>query len=87
MCLYTTTSCFAPWLPDNIVEIAKLSKENGLFHLINNAYGVQCTKIADMINTACKEGEVSVIVSSTDKNFMVPVGGSIIYSPSKKGIV
>ena len=30
---------------------------------------------------ACKKGTVDVIISSTDKNFMVPVGGSIIYSP------
>jgi len=29
-------------------------------------------------------GRVDVIVSSTDKNFMVPVGGSIIYSTDKK---
>ena len=30
-------------------------------------------------------GRVDVIVSSTDKNFMVPVGGSIVYSPKRKG--
>ncbi len=28
-----------------------------------------------------------MLVSSTDKNFMVPVGGSIVYSPKKKDIV
>jgi O-phospho-L-seryl-tRNASec:L-selenocysteinyl-tRNA synthase len=30
---------------------------------------------------------VSVLISSTDKNFLVPVGGSIVYCPEKKGIV
>ena len=28
-----------------------------------------------------------MLVSSTDKNFMVPVGGSLVYSPKKKDIV
>lgn len=40
-----------------------------------------------MINEAVWIGTVSVLVSSTDKNFLVPVGGSIIYCPNKKGIV
>ena len=33
-----------------------------------------------MLNKADKVGEVSLIISSTDKNFMVPVGGAFIYS-------
>lgn len=28
-----------------------------------------------------------MLISSTDKNFMVPVGGSLVYSPNKKSIV
>ena len=40
VCLYSTTSCFAPWNPDKIVEIAKLAKEFEIPHLINNAYGI-----------------------------------------------
>ena len=28
-----------------------------------------------------------MLISSTDKNFMVPVGGSIIYAPVKKHLV
>jgi O-phospho-L-seryl-tRNASec:L-selenocysteinyl-tRNA synthase len=27
------------------------------------------------------------MISSTDKNFMVPVGGSVIYAPKKKDLV
>ena len=30
---------------------------------------------------------MDVLISSTDKNFMVPVGGSIIYGSKKNGIV
>ncbi len=38
--------------------------------------------------TECNlKGRLDVIISSTDKNFMVPVGGSIVYSPMKKDIV
>jgi len=55
--------------------------------VINNAYGLQCTKVSQDIVTSTKEGRVDVLISSTDKNFMVPVGGSIIYSPKKKDII
>ena len=36
---------------------------------------------------AVQKGRVDALISSTDKNFMVPVGGSIIYSPKKKDLV
>jgi len=35
-----------------------------------------------LINRAVTVGRVDYIVSSLDKNFLVPVGGAIIYSPS-----
>lgn len=37
--------------------------------------------------TCYQKGALDVLISSTDKNFMVPVGGSIIYSPKKKNLV
>ena len=37
-----------------------------------------------MLNKADKIGEVSLVISSTDKNFMVPVGGAFIYSFKEK---
>lgn len=49
-------------------------------HVINNAYGVQATKTMASINDAMCRGRVDVYIQSTDKNFMVPVGGSIIAS-------
>ncbi len=63
-----------------IQEIAVLCKKYDIPHLINNAYGITCTKIMDLLVQANKSGRVDVIISSTDKNFMVPVGGSLIYS-------
>ena len=86
LCITSTTSCFAPRCYDNIEEISKICKEKKIFHVINNAYGIYCTKIIDLLNKADKIGDVSLIVSSTDKNFMVPVGGSFIYS-SKEDLV
>jgi len=86
LCVLSTTSCFAPRQPDVVDEIAKLCKANNIGHVINNAYGVQCPYITKLINRACLLGRVDVVVQSTDKNFMVPVGGAIISSPSQKFI-
>ena len=80
ICVCSTTSCFAPRGYDNIEEISKICKEKNIFHVVNNAYGIYCTKIIDILNKADKIGNMTLIVSSTDKNFMVPVGGSLVYS-------
>lgn len=45
LCVFTTTSCFAPRAYDSVVEVAELCKKHGLFHVVNNAYGLQCSKI------------------------------------------
>ena len=47
--------------------------------MVNNAYGIWCSKIAHMIKEGYTKGECTVVVQSTDKNFMVPVGGSFIF--------
>ena len=86
LCVCTTTSCFAPRGYDNIEEISKICKEKKLFHVVNNAYGVYCTKIIDILNKADKMGDISLIISSTDKNFMVPVGGAFVYSSNSSMI-
>lgn len=84
--ILSTTSCFAPREPDDIIEIGKLARKYKTFHLVNNAYGLQCQKTIDMINKASKENLIDLVVQSTDKNFLVPVGGSIIFSKNKKYI-
>ena len=78
LCVFSTTSCFAPRVPDKVEEIAKLCKEHKVPHVINNAYGVQSSKCMHLIQQAARVGRVDAYVQSTDKNFMVPVGGSII---------
>jgi O-phospho-L-seryl-tRNASec:L-selenocysteinyl-tRNA synthase len=67
----STTSCFAPRAPDDVVEVAKLCKAAGVPHVINNAYGLQVGSICHAVNEACRVGRVDAFVSSADKNFMV----------------
>eukprot|EP01133_Synstelium_polycarpum_P014260 gene14260-16832_t len=86
VCVCSTTSCFAPRVPDKIIEISTLCKQYDIGHIINNAYGLQCTKITHQISQSCRLGRVDAFVQSTDKNFMVPVGGAIIAGPDKNFI-
>lgn len=74
----STTSCFAPRVPDRVDQLGLLAKQYGLYHVVNNAYGIWCSKIAHLIKEAFK-AECTVVVQSTDKNFMVPVGGSFVF--------
>jgi O-phospho-L-seryl-tRNASec:L-selenocysteinyl-tRNA synthase len=50
--ILTTTTFFAPREPDKIKEIAKIAKENNVYQIINNAYGVQSREIMKRINAA-----------------------------------
>lgn len=86
LAVITTTSCFAPRVPDKVDLVAKQCKEAGVYHVINNAYGLQCATTSKLINRACVVGRVDAIVCSTDKNFLVPVGGAIVLSPDKSVI-
>lgn len=79
-CIVSTTSCFAPRSPDDVVNIAKFCAQAGIPHIINNAYGIQSESTCRLITSAWRKGRVDVVVQSTDKNFMVPVGGSFIMS-------
>ena len=83
LAVITTTSCFAPRVPDSVDKVAKLCAVNDIRHVINNAYGLQCAQTSKLINRACVVGRVDAIVCSMDKNFLVPVGGAIVVSPSK----
>jgi len=83
LCIMSVSSCFAPREPDDIVKIGNIARQNNLYHVVNNAYGLQCKKTIDMLNKANKSNLVDIVVQSTDKNFMVPVGGSLIYSTDK----
>ena len=86
LCILSTTSCFAPRSPDRVDIIAKISSQYEIPHVINNAYGLQCQHITKLIQRANLIGRIDYIVQSTDKNFMVPVGGAIVASSNKIAI-
>lgn len=77
-CVISTNCCFAPRAPERIEEVAMMCLKKGVPHLVNNAYGTQCHRAMHSLNSACSTGRVDGIVCSTDKNFLVPVGGSIL---------
>ncbi|KAG7153505.1 O-phosphoseryl-tRNA(Sec) selenium transferase-like [Homarus americanus] len=72
----TTTSCFAPRGIDKLEQVAALCAEFKVPHLVNNAYGLQSYNL----------WRIDAFVQSTDKNFMVPVGGAIIVGFNAKFI-
>ena len=83
VCVVSTTSCFAPRGADKVVNIAKLCNGTGVGHIINNAYGVQSAALCKLITSAWRKGRVDAVIQSTDKNFMVPVGGAVIAAGPK----
>ncbi|XP_049859795.1 O-phosphoseryl-tRNA(Sec) selenium transferase isoform X1 [Schistocerca gregaria] len=85
-CIMTTTSCFAPRASDSVEQVAVLCSRYNIPHVINNAYGLQSSRCMHIIQEAARKGRVDVFVQSTDKNFLVPVGGAII-AGFDKGLV
>lgn len=80
LAIITTTSCFAPRVPDSVDEVAKLCAKEDIHHIINNAYGLQCSQTSKLINRATVVGRVDAVVCSTDKNFLVPVGTFFVFA-------
>ncbi|XP_026208956.1 O-phosphoseryl-tRNA(Sec) selenium transferase isoform X2 [Anabas testudineus] len=78
LCVHSTTSCFAPRVPDRIEELAAMCAKYNIPHIVNNAYGVQSSKCMHLIQQGARVGRIDAFVQSLDKNFMVPVGGAII---------
>ncbi|MCW4010352.1 MAG: O-phosphoseryl-tRNA(Sec) selenium transferase [Candidatus Bathyarchaeota archaeon] len=81
--ILSTTTFFSPREPDNIKEIAKIAQEKNVPHIINNAYGVQSREIMKLVNSAMAAGRVDAIIQSCDKNFLTPLGGTIVASPNE----
>lgn len=89
LAVLSTTSCFCPRVPDEVDNVAKMIQKwnegncgAGISHVINHAYGLQCQATNKLLNRACTIGRVDAIINSTDKNFLVPVGGALIMSPN-----
>uniref|UniRef100_A0A674CNY1 O-phosphoseryl-tRNA(Sec) selenium transferase n=1 Tax=Salmo trutta TaxID=8032 RepID=A0A674CNY1_SALTR len=49
LCVHSTTSCFAPRVPDRLEELATMSAKYDIPHVVNNAYGVQSSKCMHLI--------------------------------------
>lgn len=80
------TSFFPPRETDDIKAISKFAQKNDLVHIVINAYGVQSLEWMKLIRSAIDAGRVDAIIQSTDKNFLTPVGGALIASPSEEKI-
>ncbi|GAB0188236.1 O-phosphoseryl-tRNA(Sec) selenium transferase [Grus japonensis] len=78
LCVHSTTSCFAPRVPDRLEELAVVCANYDIPHIVNNAYGVQSSKCMHLIQQGARVGRIDAFVQSLDKNFMVPVGGAVI---------
>ncbi|CAH0382722.1 unnamed protein product [Bemisia tabaci] len=78
VCVLSTTSCFAPRAADSLEQIAVICSRYNIPHLVNNAYGLQSTRLMHLIQEAARKGRVDAFVQSTDKNLLVPVGGAVI---------
>ncbi|MBD3188193.1 O-phosphoseryl-tRNA(Sec) selenium transferase [Candidatus Bathyarchaeota archaeon] len=84
--ILSTTAFFPPRQPDCIKKIAKLCADEGIPHVVNNSYGIQSTRYLALLRGAIDAGRIDYIVQSTDKNFLTPVGGAVVTSPSKEKI-
>ncbi|MFW9918753.1 MAG: O-phosphoseryl-tRNA(Sec) selenium transferase [Candidatus Thorarchaeota archaeon] len=81
--ILATTTFFPPRVSDPVKEIAKLCQAHDVPLIVNNAYGVQSLDIMQSLQRAIDAGRVDMIVQSGDKNFLTPVGSSILVSPSE----
>ncbi|KAK7242199.1 selenium transferase [Aureococcus anophagefferens] len=68
---------------DDVAAVARLCAAREVAHVVNNAYGVQCARSSATLSRArARVGRcVDLVVQSTDKNFLVPVGGAVVASP------
>lgn len=89
----TTSSCFAPRGCDDLVGVAELCARIDVPHIVNHAYGLQAGGLCGTLNEACgapgavPSRRVDAFVSSSDKNFLVPVGGAIVAAPAESKLV
>ncbi|XP_043099672.1 LOW QUALITY PROTEIN: O-phosphoseryl-tRNA(Sec) selenium transferase [Puntigrus tetrazona] len=80
LCVHSTTSCFAPRVPDRLEELAALcAKHDILIHIVNVCLCVssKCLSV-HLYSAGARVGRIDAFVQSLDKNFLVPVGGAVI---------
>nr|CDS23674.1 o phosphoseryl tRNASec selenium [Echinococcus granulosus] len=66
VCVLSTTSCFAPRVPDRLPAITRLCKVWGVPHLVNNAYGVQSKRCMRLIESAWAEARQPAVCKQTE---------------------
>lgn len=81
--IVSCVSCFAPRTPDSIVQISQICKKYSIAHIVNAAYGGTSSRACNLLNGAADNGRIDAVVMSLDKNFMVPVGGAVVFGPDK----
>jgi O-phospho-L-seryl-tRNASec:L-selenocysteinyl-tRNA synthase len=81
-----TTTFFPPRESDPMKDISKACAGHDVPLVINNAYGVQSERVMGEVRAAVDAGRVDAVVQSSDKNFLSPVGASIVVSPRKEFI-
>ena len=52
--IFSTTSCFAPRAPDDLISVGQICKQFNIPHIVNNAYGLQSSKCCHLINEAVR---------------------------------
>ena len=65
-----------------LADVARICLQYDIPHIVNNAYGVQALRCMNLIAEADRLGRIDAFVQSTDKNFLVPVGGAVVASSS-----
>ena len=86
LAVHSTISCFAPRQPDLIPQVSELCFDFAIPHIVNGAYCLQIPRAVNLINNSVGQKQrLDCVVFSTDKNFMTPVGGSVIVTPTKAG--
>ncbi|KAL0246924.1 hypothetical protein GEMRC1_008130 [Eukaryota sp. GEM-RC1] len=78
LAVVSTTSCFVPRGCDDVLKIGRMCRENEVFHVVNSAYGLNSSLSVKALARGLNEAVVDLYVHSTDKNFLTPVGGSIV---------
>ncbi|KAL0228376.1 hypothetical protein RCL1_004519 [Eukaryota sp. TZLM3-RCL] len=85
LAVVSTTSCFSPRKVDDVLGIGRICSEFGVYQVVNNAYGLQGPASIKSLTRGLNGNVVDLFIQSTDKNFMVPVGGCVV--AGKKDLV
>lgn len=62
LAVITTSSCFAPRAPDDLVGVGRLCAAREVPHVVNNAYGVQSRELCAAVSAAWNKGRVDAVV-------------------------